>query len=59
MKSLSSGRKKDGDSNKIEISRGQVTSFTDITEFKSIIKVMEVLQPVKDIRQFKDLDAKY
>jgi len=58
MKSLGSGGKKDGDGDEVEISGGQVTSFTDIAEFKSTMKVMEAPQPVKDIGQFEDLDAK-
>jgi hypothetical protein len=43
MKSLGSDRKKNRNSNKVEISREQVILFTDIIKFKSIIKVIEVL----------------
>jgi len=43
MKSLSLVRIEDGDSNKVEVSAPRVTLFIDVIEFKSIIKVIEVL----------------
>lgn len=58
MKSLGLDGKKDGSGDEVEISARRVTSFIDVAEFKSTMKVMEAPQPVKDIEEFEDLDAK-
>jgi insulysin len=58
MRSLSLDGTKDGDGDEVEIGARRATSFTDVAEFKSTMKVMETPQPVKDIEQFEDLDAK-
>jgi hypothetical protein len=58
MESLGLDGKKDGDGDEAGINARRVTSFMDVAEFKSTMKVMEAPQPVKGIEEFEDLDAK-
>jgi insulysin len=58
MRSLDLEGTKVGDGDESEVGTRRAASFTDVAEFKSMMKVIEAPQPVEDIEQFEDLDAK-